>query len=110
MYPRDICRPMYKIYNVFRVHFSLIMYVCICWLERTKKYTKYQIHMTRSPHDLIFLKKSLLFLYRWCDVFYVFFQGRSQDLGMGGGGQEFFFQIWKFACRFFARGFEGMLT
>ena len=24
-------------------------------------------------------------------------QGRPQDLG-GGGGQEFFFQIWEFAC------------
>ena len=24
-------------------------------------------------------------------------QGRPQDLG--GGGQEFFFQIWEFACR-----------
>ena len=29
----------------------------------------------------------------------LYLQGRPQDLA-GGGGQEFFFQIWKFACRF----------
>ena len=29
--------------------------------------------------------------------FYELIQGRPQDLG--GGGQEFFFQIWNFACR-----------
>ena len=26
-------------------------------------------------------------------------QGRTQDLGGGGGGQKFIFEIWKFACR-----------
>ena len=37
------------------------------------------------------------------------YQGRPQDLG--GGGQQFFFLIWEFACREatrIARGFGGM--
>ena len=39
----------------------------------------------------------------------VWSKGRPQDLG-GRGGQEFFFQIWEFACREamrIARGVRG---
>ena len=34
------------------------------------------------------------------------FTGASTGFGRGGGGQEIFFQLWKFACRF-ARGVGG---
>ena len=45
------------------------------------KYISYMLHITFSKYDCIIVHK----------------QGRPQDLG--GGGQDFFFQIWEFACR-----------
>ena len=53
--------------------------------------------------DNTFLRETLFVTYRGDH------QGRSQDLG-GGRAKNFFFQIWKFACREairFARGVRG---
>ena len=60
----------------------------------------------------MFTSKVTLSFYLCISTVHIIVHGRPQDLG--GGGQEFFFQIWEFACRegkpcALLGGFGGML-
>ena len=92
---------------IFIPYVRVIFFVCGFFLLRMVRYAWSGggggiLWLPLSP-DNTFLRETLFVTYRGDH------QGRSQDLG-GGRAKNFFFQIWKFACREairFARGVRG---